>query len=246
MAARASTDLAREGAAMTRYRPSTRLAAAIGIASLATPIAADAAETTAAVLPPTPAQSASTPADTPVDVVIAPKPTPFRVVSLEFNPLSLIIGKVSFNAVVTPVSHHALILSPFYVSTNTWPIYVFSDQGAAQQVPQQVFSGFGGEIGYRYYTGQHGPRGFFAGPSLIVGAMKAKAQNGSTTDYVDVGGAVDIGYELLVVDAVALSVGAGAQYTAPTKTIPSQQFPADVYANGKLEPRALASIGWAF
>ena len=179
-----------------------------------------------------------------VDVHIADA-SPRRWVSIEFNPLSLVIGKVSASVVLVPVSHHALVLSPFYASTTTNPIYVFNDEGMSTQLPQQTFSGFGGELGYRYYAGHRGPRGFFVGPSLIVSWMTATPQNGDKTSYVDYGFALDIGYELLVGDAVAVSLGLGGQYTTPSKSIPAQQFPADVYANSRVFPRALFSIGWA-
>jgi hypothetical protein len=181
----------------------------------------------------------------PVDVHVAEAPAPRRWVSIEWNPLSLIVGKASANVVLVPLSHHALVLSPFYVSTTTNPIQVYDDQGTATQLPQQTFSGFGGEIGYRYYAGHGGPRGFFAGPSLIVASMTATAQNGDKTSYLDYGLALDIGYELLVGDAVAVSLGLGAQYTTTNKSIPAQQFPADAYANSRVFPRALFSIGWA-
>ena len=181
----------------------------------------------------------------PVDVHVAEAPPPRRWVSIEWNPLSLIVGKASANVVLVPLSHHALVLSPFYASTTTNPIWVYDDQGTPAQLPQQTFSGFGGEIGYRYYAGHRGPRGFFAGPSLIVASMTATAQNGDKTSYLDYGLALDIGYELLVGDAVAVSLGLGAQYTTTDKSIPPQQFPADVYANSRVFPRALFSIGWA-
>lgn len=180
-----------------------------------------------------------------VDVVLHDARPPRRLLSLEWNPLSLIIGKISVNAVIVPGDHHALVLNPFYASTTTNAIYVYDDQGNSTQLPVQTFSGLGGEIGYRYYTGLRGPRGFFVGPSLILSALNAKAQNGSTTGYLDYGLAADIGYELLVVDSLSLTLGAGVQYAAPSQTIPAQQFPADVYANARVLPRALVSIGWA-
>jgi hypothetical protein len=216
---------------MSRTSHLSRLLAGLGVGAAATSTGVASAE-------------APAPADAPVDVVIHDTAPPQRWLSLEFNPLPLIIGKVSVNVVIVPVDHHALVLSPFYVTTTTEPIY--ADNGESLQLPQQKFSGFGGEIGYRYYTGLGGPRGFFAGPSLILGAMGAKAQNGSTTDYLDWGVAADVGYEMLVVDSLAIAVGAGVQYTTPSTTIPNQQFPADVYSNSKVLPRALASIGWAF
>jgi hypothetical protein len=218
---------------MSRSFLSSKLLAGLGVAATATTLRVAAAET-------------PSPADTAVDVALHEAPPPRRLLAVEWNPLPLVIGKLSANVVVAPVDHHALVLSPFCVSTTTAAIYVFDDQGNSTQLPRQTFSGFGGELGYRYYTGVGGPRGFFGGPSIILASMTAKAQNGSTTGYLDYGFALDVGYEMLVTDALALSLGAGVQYTTPNATIPSQQFPADVYANGKLMPRALASIGWAF
>jgi hypothetical protein len=222
---------------MSRSPAHLKLVAGLGVAVLSTTIPVAAAET------PPPADS---PADTPIDVVVHETPPQRRLISVEFNPLPLLVGKLSANVVIVPVDHHALVLCPFYVSTTTAGIYVFNDQGDATQLPTQTFSGFGGEIGYRYYTGLGGPRGLFVGPSLILASMTAKAQNGSTTGYLDYGIAGDIGYEMLVADNVALAVGGGVQYATPSQSIPSQQFPADVYANGRVMPRALASIGWAF
>lgn len=187
------------------------------------------------------------PADIPVDVKIAEPHPPDRRITVEWNPVSLFaIGKLSANVVIVPVDHHSLVLSPFYQWATTQPIVVFNNEGVGTQLPQQKFDGLGGEIGYRYYTGLGGPRGFFAGPSLILAGMSAKAQNGSTTGYLDYGFAFDIGYQMLLADRVSVAAGAGVQYTTPDKTIPDQQFPADIYANAKVFPRILASIGWAF
>ena len=181
-----------------------------------------------------------------VDVTLPAQAAPRRLAAVEWNPLTLLVGKVSGNVVLVPVSHHALILTPFYVSATTAPIYVFDDSGNATQTPQQRFRGWGGELGYRYYSGERGPRGWFAGPSLILGWMTATAQDGTTLGYLDYGLAADIGYQLLIDDDIALSLGAGLQYTRTSKGIPSQQFPADTYSNDLVRPRALLSLGWAF
>jgi hypothetical protein len=219
---------------MSRYSPVLKWLAAVGIAGMSANARVASAE------PPPPAE-------TPVDVVVREPPPPRRLVTVEWNPLPLLImGKASANVVVVPVDHHALVINPFYTSTTTAPIWVTDSQGNQTVAPQQSFKGFGGEIGYRYYIGQGGPRGFFAGPSFIIASMTATAQNGSETSFFDYGLALDVGYELLVADAVAISLGAGAQYVTQSKSIPNQQYPSDVYANTKLLPRALLSIGWAF
>jgi Protein of unknown function (DUF3575) len=184
----------------------------------------------------------------PVDVTVHDEPPPRRYVSVAWNPVPLLmLGKVSFDVVITPTDHHALVLSPFYVSTATVPIFIDdSNGGPTQQLPQQTFSGWGGEIGYRYYFGHAGPRGFFLGASFIIGAFNASAQNGTSTSYWDFGGAIDAGYQMLVADRVVLAAGLGLQYTATDKSIPSQEWPANIYANDRLNPRLLLSIGWAF
>ena len=222
---------------MTRHSRFSRLIASIG--GLTTLCHAS-----SAIAEPSP------PSETPVDVTVTDHPPPRRIVSIEWNAAPLfIVQKLSVNVVIVPVDHHALVLSPFYAWDTTQPIVVFSgsvSQPNEMQLPKQQFSGFGGEIGYRYYTGARGPRGFFVGPSFVLGAMSAKAQNGSETDYLDLGLAVDVGYEAVLADSVVLSLGAGVQYTTPDKSSPNQQYPADVYANSKVFPRALASIGWVF
>lgn len=196
--------------------------------------------------PNAPATQQPAPADVAPDVALHEAAPPTRHFSLEFNPLSLIIDRISPQLLIVPVDHHALVLNPFYAWSTTNAIYVDDAQGNATQLPVQKFSGFGGEIGYRYYSGLGGPRGFFLGGSFIIAEMKVQAQNGSTTDYTDLGFAADVGYQLLVVNHLSLAVGAGVQYATPTTSIPSQQFPADVIANSRVFPRALASIGWAF
>jgi hypothetical protein len=182
----------------------------------------------------------------PVDVVVQ-QTAPRKILAIEWNPVALIIGRVSVDVVVAPVNHHALVLSPFYASTSTVPINVVDASGTpSTELPKQTFDGFGGELGYRYYFGQRGPRGFFLGPSLILGRFKATAQNGSETPFVDYGFAADAGYEMLIADSVAIALGGGLQYSATSKSIPDQQWPADIYANNGVRPRLLCSLGWAF
>ena len=182
----------------------------------------------------------------PPDVVVHDAPEPRRFLSIGWNPLpTFTIGKASADVVLVPVSHHALVVSPFYAWTTTVPIFVFDDSGAATQLPEQRFTGFGAEIGYRYYAGDGGPRGFFAGPSLIVGSFTATAANGTKTAYLDYGFAADVGYERLLAGRVAITFGGGLQVTTPSKSIPDQQFPANLYANTLVRPRLLLSVGCA-
>jgi len=182
----------------------------------------------------------------PPDVTVPVPPPVRRYVTVEWSPLALFLGKISANVVIAPVDHHSIVLSPFYASTTTIPIYIYDNGGNPTQLPQQTFKGGGGELGYRYYFGRGGPRGFFVGPSLMFGAFTATAQNGADTQFFNLGVAADVGFQALVLDRISLSLGAGAQYNATTTTIPNQQFPADVFANSGVRPRLLASVGCAF
>jgi hypothetical protein len=138
------------------------------------------------------------------------------------------------------------VLCPFYAWTKTAPINVFDDAGNPTRQPEWKFTGFGGEIGYRYYAKEGGPRGFFLGPSFVLASFKATSSDGINTRYLDFGLAADVGYQTLISDRVALSLGAGIQHMWTSKSIPDQQFPAWIYANRGLAPRLLLSLGWAF
>src|SRR5262249_21737157 len=124
-------------------------------------------------------------------------------------------------------------------------IFIYDDQQNPTQLPRQNFEGGGGEIGYRYYFGEGGPRGWFLGPSFLLSAITATAQNGDKTDYLNYGGALDARYQILIADRWAVNLGMGIQYTANDKNIPKQQFPALMLANDGLRPRFLLALGVA-
>jgi hypothetical protein len=189
----------------------------------------------------------ATPAPATVDVVMRDEPAPRRVVALGWNPVPLLtLGTISADVVIAPIDHHALVLSPIVTRQTTSPFWIYDDSQAPTQLPQQSFASWGGEIGYRYYAGTGGARGVFLGSSFLLSAVKATAANGDVTHYDRYGLAVDAGFSALVADRFLLSLGGGLQYTATTKSIPAQQWPVDLYANGGLSPRILGTIGMAF
>lgn len=191
------------------------------------------------------ASAAAAESEPAVDVVIREPLPQRRLFSVAWNPLPFLIGRLSFDVIVVPIEHHALVISPFYASTSTPPIYVYDDHGVATRLPEQTFKGGGAELGYRYYDGREGPRGFFFGPSVILGSFTATAENGSQTHYLQYGLAADVGYQRVIEDRVSLTLGVGVQYTRPDKSIPSQQFPSKFFANSGVSPRLLLSVGVA-
>jgi hypothetical protein len=197
-----------------------------------------AAESTSAVAVPAPS-------DAPVDVVVSEAPPQRRTVALSWNAAALIASRVSVEVDVLVANHHALVVAPYFATTATAPIYVYDQAGGSSELPEQRFTSYGGELGYRYYWGQNGPRGLFVGPSLVFAAVSASPQGRGALMFVDYGVAMDLGYEFLVADAVAIALGAGAEYKRTSVSVPDQQWPAKWYANDGFAPRILASIGWA-
>jgi hypothetical protein len=171
------------------------------------------------------------------------EPTPpRRILAIEWNPVALLINRLSANLEVVPIDHHALVLSPEYFYART---YATQATPSAAPAPSQRFEGVGGEIGYRYYGGRGGPGGWFAGPSLILAWVQGTV-DGAQIPFMDYGVAADAGYQALLADNWVVSLGAGGQYTWTNKALPDQQTPADIYANGGLRPRVLAALGYAF
>ena len=168
---------------------------------------------------------------------------PFKSVALQGNPLGIIIGRYSADLEYLPVPHHALHFSP---------VGYFALPGVADELV-----GFGAEMGYRWYSGLNGPNGFFLGVSFI--ALSLQYTHGALpgvpldapedTSFVQLGGAIDAGYQLVFLGNFAVGAGLGAQYTADTTqpTFESQNHALhDLLYGWGLRPRALLSVGAAF
>jgi hypothetical protein len=180
-------------------------------------------------------------ASAPVDVAVKEPAPARRIFAIEWNPVALVIHRISGNLEIAPAEHHAVTLNGYYFNTRTAQFTTLEGT-----TPSQRFDGGGGEIGYRYYSGRGGPRGFFAGPSFTLASVTATDSVGNETSFWNYGVAVDVGWQALVADDWVISLGGGAMYTFTSKSIPDQQAPAAYYANGGLHPRALASVGYAF
>jgi hypothetical protein len=166
----------------------------------------------------------------------------FKHVTLELTPLDWLFNQAGLTFEIVPVKHHALVLRGYYFTLKTDPD---ADFGRTN-----LFQGVGGEIGWRYYTSENGPRGVFVGPSLIGGFFHAKSGGDTNPDvsanFGSYGFAVDGGYQAIVADRVVIGIGAGVQYARATRDNPDQAWPASLHANNKAFPRFLWSLGWAF
>ena len=169
--------------------------------------------------------------------------TPFKSVALQGNPLGLVIGRYSADLEYLPLPHHALHLSP---------VGYFALPGTADEI-----TGFGAEVGYRWYSGVDGPEGFFVGGSFVAlsmrylhGALPGIAFDvPDDTSYVQLGGAIDAGYQLVFLGNFAAGAGLGAMYTVDTAQphFEYQNHPMhDLLYGSGLRPRLLLSLGAAF
>lgn len=167
----------------------------------------------------------------------------FKSVALEGNPLGLAIGRYSADLEYLPAPHHALHLSP---------VGYFALPGVADEL-----TGGGAEMGYRWYSGLYGPHGFFVGASFIAlsltyihSALAGVPLDASEdTSFVQLGGALDAGFQVIILGNFAAGVGLGAEYTADTLQ-PHFESPnrpwRDLFYGPGLRPRALLSLGTAF
>jgi hypothetical protein len=167
----------------------------------------------------------------------------FKSVAVQGNPLGLFIGRYSADLEYLPEAHHALHLTPFGY---------YALPGVGDQL-----TGFGAEVGYRWYSGTHGPHGFFVGASFIAGELEyqhvaslpAPLDASNDTQYAELGGALDAGFQVIILGNFAVGVGAGAQYVVDTIQ-PRFEFTShprhDLLYGAGLRPRALLSVGTAF
>lgn len=161
---------------------------------------------------------------------------PWRRLAVELTPLSFIVMRRRGAQIeVVPFSHHGLQASAYEFDWTT-----------GDDSHRNRFRGVGGEIGYRYYFGDAGPRGLFLGPSFLAGTFEGIPRVGDSVPFRTLGGAFDVGYQALLFDRLVIGLGLGLQYTKPTADIPLQEIPASTVANAGLRPRFLFAVGAAF
>jgi hypothetical protein len=166
----------------------------------------------------------------------------FKSIAVQGNPLGFVIGRYSADLEYLPEPHHALHVTPFGV---------YALPGVADQL-----TGFGAELGYRWYSGVHGPHGIFVGASFIAAELEYQHTSSAPppldlsndTQFVELGGAIDAGYQVIILGNFAVGAGVGAQYVVDTID-PRFEFvshPAhDFFYGWGLRPRVLLSIGAA-
>lgn len=159
------------------------------------------------------------------------------------NPLSFAIGRYGFDFQYLPAEHHAFVINPFFANTKAEVSSTFNGQTTKYE---QRFSGIGGELGYRFYTGSRGASGFFVGPSLIAGAYTASATGAESVSFRSLGYAVDIGGQAVLKNGFTIGGGFGLQYTSVNKDFTDLPVTAAIIAGGGWRPRFLLALGYSF
>jgi hypothetical protein len=169
----------------------------------------------------------------------------FKSIALEANPLAAAIGRYSIQAEWLPAVHHAIVLNPHFdhVSTD-----ISESTNGASVSYSEAFTGFGSELGYRFYTGEKGANGFYVGPSLLVAHYSASADGLPSTSFNSIGAAVDAGGQWILGPGVVVGFGFGLQYTSVSAGGNTDGLPlaAAVIAGGGVRPRTLLTVGYAF
>lgn len=193
---------------------------------------------------PTPASSASTPA-TPAPKEGPdgrPADDPFRSIALTANPLSLILGRIGVNIEWLPTTHHAIIVNPFGQ---------FASAGDENGLTGKTsYTNFGGELGYRFYTGSRGANGFFIGPfATILTSSSTTTRTSSTgrveasTNFLAYGGGLDLGGQHVFKNGFTIGGGAGLMYLSSSASGTSSS--STIKFEGVL-PRFLLTAGYSF
>lgn len=165
--------------------------------------------------------------------------------SVELNPLGIAIGRYSLQGEYMLAKHHAVTLNPFF---NHTPI-TYTVNG--KDIDGGALNGFGGEAGYRFYTGSKGANGFFIGPSVLFGSYTADPpgdSGGKSQSFTSIGGAVDLGGQAIIGPGIVIGAGAGVQYTKTSEDVNTDNVnlaPAAI-AGGGVRPRFLLALGFSF
>ena len=186
------------------------------------------------------------------DRMIEPRSVPRRRVTIGLNPLPLIAGRYGLNVELVPFRHHALVASAWLQTFTPGMLRVLMPNEI--DVSKGAGSLFGGELGYRLYTGEDGAHGLFAGVSGVAMPIAYPRVSADLTSEVvsfhAYGGAIDVGVQAITGSGFTIGGGLGVMYLAYTPPA-SAQPPAGV-AVPSLEfephvlPRLLVSAGWSF
>jgi len=157
------------------------------------------------------------------------------------NLLGLAVGRASVDAGILVAPHIMPIASLHLQAT---PNLSGGSKG------REALTGFGGELGVRFYTDKHRPAGGFIGTTAGGGryfASTAALDPKDSTDITSTGIAIELGWTFISDGGTVLTIGAGADMRWAKYTVengPSSGI-STWFVDG-VHPRALVQLGRAF
>lgn len=174
-----------------------------------------------------------------------------RPVALTINPLAFVIQRYGGNIEWSFARHHALIGSGYLQSVPVEMVRPFA--GEVQIRDKNATPAFGGELGYRLYSGKRGAEGLFIGGSFVampvayprVGGVDAATTTASVelARIYGVGGAIDIGAQAVTSWGLTIGGGLGASFLAYNYPDDPARLP---YSLPSVLPRLLLQTGYSF
>lgn len=155
--------------------------------------------------------------------------------------LAVLVRRVSVGyELLLPLAHHSFGLTVH----GQWPGTKYFSVAAGE------VAGFGGELGYRYYSGERGPRGPFFGVSLLSGHYYSRTsfleEDPRARWYTQYGWAIDMGWAAYVDRSIIVAVAAGVQRTWIDVERSQITDQAELVSGEGLRPRAQIQIGRVF
>lgn len=168
-----------------------------------------------------------------------------RPLALTTNPLGFVIQRYGGNAEYAFLPHHAVIATGYVQSVPVSMVRPFA--GNVRIRDRASSPGFGGELGYRLYSGKRGAEGLFVGGSFVAmpiayPRLERDLAVGLERVY-GVGGAVDVGAQTITSFGLTIGGGIGASFLAYDMPDDPSRLP---FAMPRVLPRLLLQTGYAF
>jgi hypothetical protein len=172
------------------------------------------------------------------------------------NPLPIVAGRYGLNVEFVPLRHHAIVASGWLQTFTPAMLRVVMPKEI--NVDDGAQSRFGGELGYRFYTGSDGANGLFAGISgvampimypRVTQDLRSQALKSDVVSFYSFGGAIDVGVQAITSSGFTIGGGVGVMYLAyapPASVKPPPGVTAPEYPELHVLPRLLLSAGWSF
>lgn len=174
-----------------------------------------------------------------------------RPVALTINPLAFVIQRYGGNIEWSFARHHALVGSGYLQSVPVEMVRPFAGDIVIKD--KNATPAFGGELGYRLYSGKRGADGLFIGGSFVAMPVAyprlGATEVGTGTATVElariygVGGAIDIGAQTVTSWGLTIGGGLGASFLAYNYPDDPSRLP---YSLPSVLPRLLLQTGYSF